>query len=814
MQTASQASHCRLPHGVVARSGLVDLRHDRFREPVEQLRRGEGILVGRHLELTVANPLERDRVEQPAKHAALPHENCLMDGVVFAIRVIAAPVHPVRGHELVVELGRKREGLGAEHLLLEERQGVTLFLRLDDAERRGGIGIPLVTPRRVETSDQTRGRVHRLAVGRQQHAKRLPHPLVATRPAVFFLGGHAVGDERHHLRHQLGAALCEFQRIVPEVEPVRERVGIAELGLLVGGVGQCRLATASGDLLEFRKLGFGVARGERLVAILDRPEVVGANLGGVVVALRLPLRHDVHRDVVHHARAGAGRGGLRHVVDVGQRLERAPLEVVTQAQRVPDLVHRDELKTLQDELLLVALREASLGCGGQCRRGEGGLAGMAVEEGAGAAAMAVAAAPVGLAAGQQRHALRRESFIFRPPESQEVAVEDDVGVEDLAGPRIHPRRPHGEARAGGDPAERVVVDILGVPVGHLGLLADLDGGGEAGFLEGLVPRLDALSDGLPILKRNRLLDPEHDRLLGRRDRCRRVGLFQVPAVDVTDEPVLIHLLREVLEGRHKVTDAVVGQSGPVAVLREQAQRVVHGDRGAPRIWHGVDVPRAARAVGRRHLEFDVVRKTFYPRPRGPIPCEGKAGQLLGDLRQVREEDRPKVDDMATGGACRHDRHAEEHAVCVGEVDRLFFGAPLVGKEPDVLADDLNVVIDLAELPHPVVPEAEAHAAEQKAVTDALRDRDEHEELLAKQGVSEFGVDFVVFPPERNQTAHLGRVLEHHGERRLAPLGLGRRFGGLGVGRWLGWRRCGCIGLGLLCRGLGGRVFGPGCHARS
>ena len=186
-----------------------------------------------------------------------------------------------------------------------------------------------------------------------------------------------------------------------------------------------------------------------------------------------------------------------------------------------------------------------------------------------------------LAAGEQRHTLRRKGFVFRPPKPQEVTVENDIGVEDLTGPRIHPRRPHGETRARGDPTERVVVDILGIPVGHIGLLADLDRSGEAGLLEGLIPRLDALADGLPILERNRLLDPEHDRLFGRRDRSRGVGLFEVPAVDVTDEPVLIHLLREVLEGRHEVADAVVGQPRPVTVLREQAERVVHRDRGAP-----------------------------------------------------------------------------------------------------------------------------------------------------------------------------------------------------------------------------------------
>ena len=143
-----------------------------------------------------------------------------MDGIVFAVGRIAAPMRPVRGDELVVEFRRKCEWLGAEHLLLDESERVTLLLRFDHAKRRWGVGIPLVAARRVQAADQPRGRVHCLAMGRQQHAERLSHPLVAPRPAVLLLGGHPVGDERHHLCHQFGAALRELQRIASEIKPV------------------------------------------------------------------------------------------------------------------------------------------------------------------------------------------------------------------------------------------------------------------------------------------------------------------------------------------------------------------------------------------------------------------------------------------------------------------------------------------------------------------------------------------------------------------------------------------------------------------
>ena len=120
------------------------------------------------------------------------------------------------------------------------------------------------------------------------------------------------------------------------------------------------------------------------------------------------------------------------------------------------------------------------------------------------------------AAGQRRDARRRERFVLLLPELQEVGVEDDVGVENLAGRRIHARRAHRKAGAGRDPAERVVVDVFRIPSGVVGLLANFDRVVEAGLLEGLVPFQNAVANRLAILERNRLLEPEDDRLLRRR----------------------------------------------------------------------------------------------------------------------------------------------------------------------------------------------------------------------------------------------------------------------------------------------------------
>src|SRR6516164_3431121 len=67
-------------------------------------------------------------------------------------------------------------------------------------------------------------------------------------------------------------------------------------------------------------------------------------------------------------------------------------------------------------------------------------------------------------AGGPEAGLALEELILLLVEADHRGIEDDVGVQDLAGQRVDPRRPHGKAAIGSDPAERVVVDVLGVEV--------------------------------------------------------------------------------------------------------------------------------------------------------------------------------------------------------------------------------------------------------------------------------------------------------------------------------------------------------------
>ena len=116
--------------------------------------------------------------------------------------------------------------------------------------------------------------------------------------------------------------------------------------------------------------------------------------------------------------------------------------------------------------------------------------------------------------GQPSDAFGGEGLELGLPMFDEVGVEDDVGVKDLAGSWVHPARPHGETAARGDPTKSIVINVFGIPVGLLWLLPDLDRRSKASLLKRCVPGLNAFADRLAVAIGNGLFDPENNRFLG------------------------------------------------------------------------------------------------------------------------------------------------------------------------------------------------------------------------------------------------------------------------------------------------------------
>ena len=186
-----------------------------------------------------------------------------------------------------------------------------------------------------------------------------------------------------------------------------------------------------------------------------------------------------------------------------------------QSQGVSHLVHGDVLDGLHDHFLLSRRGLLGVGASQHGGRSKGQMPSQAAREHA-LLMQRIAGRNVLMLIlfviyrvqqrpGHGRDTLGGEGFVFRFPILNEVGIQNYVGVEDLPRIRVHSGRPHGKRRSSGNPAERVVSDILGIPRGRIFLLPHLDGVDKTRFLKGLVPFEYAIANRLAIFVRNRLL---------------------------------------------------------------------------------------------------------------------------------------------------------------------------------------------------------------------------------------------------------------------------------------------------------------------
>ena len=106
---------------------------------------------------------------------------------------------------------------------------------------------------------------------------------------------------------------------------------------------------------------------------------------------------------------------------------------------------------------------------------------------------------------------------------------------------------------------------------------------EAELVECLIPLFDPRTHNRPQVDRDRLLHVEDDRLLRGRDLCRRIEFLQIPAIDETNEILVVAVVSEVLRHGQKVADTVVGLAWLVGGLWQLTDAVVNGDLHPARI---------------------------------------------------------------------------------------------------------------------------------------------------------------------------------------------------------------------------------------
>ena len=477
-------------------------------------------------------------------------------------------------------------------------------------------------------------------------------------------------------------------------------------------------------------------------------------------------------------------------------------EVVAQAERVADLVHRRVLEVGVDEGLGLGTVGVELAARLEHVGGIAQLLGGELAIGADPAAHQHG--PLlgrGVAAAERVvHAAGREDLRARRADiARRQAFDADGGVENLAAARIDvTRADRAEGRRGiRHPADRGAAEIERVEIGVVGLHLDMDGVLEADLLEGLVPLEHAGRDRRAVLERHRAVDPVDDRL----DRLgeRRVGilLLEPPAVDVALPRRALQVVAEIEATAFEVADARVGLAAMHRLGRQSRQRIVDAEKQAARIGHGTRRRRLRHARRRarlrhrdrrgrvvaEHLENEQIRR----RPRfgdrriarvERVALAIAALQIHAEAEQVGEEQRVRLDQhrLALGlGQAQH-RRAREQAGRIGGLDRERFRRSGPGEVADVAPDQLHLVVDAAELDDPAVLH---QAAEEAAFADAALKLGRKKEGLVEVFRLQLEPELVVLLPDRDRPVAALGVLDDFGERAQGA----RRGGDRRCARW-------------------------------
>ena len=228
-----------------------------------------------------------------------------------------------------------------------------------------------------------------------------------------------------------------------------------------------------------------------------------------------------------------------------------------------------------------------------------------------------------------------------------VVVDDDRGVDDLAGGGVYPRGTHGILFGIGDVANAGVGEVVGIKLriflcgGEIAHLYDVL---ETNFLESLVPTEHAFADGLLPGDGEVGIDVEDDGLLGLNEAAggivRQLLGLETPTVGNIDVAGAVGGTVDVVFHRIEDADAGIGQARCHLLLGEEEEGVGDIDGGGGVALQKEDVhDRGAELVVLLDLDADVVVEGFELLDEGQsvVGCafECEVAGLRGDDGDAR-----------------------------------------------------------------------------------------------------------------------------------------------------------------------------------
>ncbi len=401
------------------------------------------------------------------------------------------------------------------------------------------------------------------------------------------------------------------------------------------------------------------------------------------------------------------------------------------------------------------------------------------------------------------------------------AFEGDIGVEDLAGARVHVAGPDGaEHRLGvHHPAHRGVAEVQRVEVRVVALLLHDDGVAEADALEGLVPFQDRRAHRLAVGQRHVAVDPEGDGLDRFGDLGCRVLFLEPPAVHPALPRRVLQVAAEVEHGGGEMAQPGVGAAWRHRLPGQRRQRIVQAHEQAACVgqelrWHRLRCPEQPQTGPRSHaggvemalrLDHDGFGGTAHRRDDGIAQVQRMtlaqaALQLHGDALQVGQEQAIGFDQHALAFGVRLAGHGyrAEQAVRIGIGHRACLGRAGLGQHLGVARLQPHLVVHAQKFNHlrptGTVDRVGHQAAQHPGLADATLDLGRQQEGLAQLLGPQFDPDLFVLLPHRERAFDAARVLDHRGEgRRPACGGRWRRRGGAAA------RRSGRRGGACACR---------------
>ena len=248
--------------------------------------------------------------------------------------------------------------------------------------------------------------------------------------------------------------------------------------------------------------------------------------------------------------------------------------------------------------------------------------------------------------------------------------QDDVGIQDLTGIRIHTTRTNRSPHVVIQPTHEVVTHIFRIEVhvttGRRILVMHFNRFPNADFLERFVPGQDSLLDPIPITSRCSMFNVERDRFLRGAESQLGITLLDVPTVNEPCPHIFIFVFAQVTVTGREITDPLIGFARTVTGRStDRTDRIVQRRQLAIAGWHFEG-------------KFDILGERLCLGDREDARCQRSTYRTAKETTRTGHEQLIQVNDRSSFRSDTRDRYGQQYPVSENAFDGRF-GFDLTGR---------------------------------------------------------------------------------------------------------------------------------------